>query len=276
VTTFNVTEHWTHEPEVAHRTWTRATRYRPCSIVTLEEELTFSKPTLNSFVASAQINGTTREMCEVIQTHCVGEHQQFNSTSECEIYHNSLPLYDPACLAIYGEFSAEGESFMCKYLHHAMISLSPHLHCFHTGPGHAPDAEGQYKCHASQCRNLTVLDITAPIPPQPARCSEETVLALEESTMLALPFCLEALFEGNCTANCTQALNTFFSAFSVVLSYEPRDDMQVAFMGGQAINGRTHRLRKMTSYVEFGATEDRHLDILFTTIGAANIRSLPL
>ena len=116
-------------------------------------------------------------------------------------------MFDKACQEKHGDFSAIGESFLCKYLHHSMIPLSSE-HCFHAGPGKS-DSKGHLKCHRSQCQH-GIKEDTNP----PTDCSEGIVLALERATMMAFPLCLEGLFTGNCTSNCSQAINTFFSAFS--------------------------------------------------------------
>eukprot|EP00808_Paulinella_micropora_P006139 g17045.t1 len=99
--------------------------------------------------------------------------------------------------------------------------MSPWLHCFHVGPLGRPDIVGHKRCWVDQCISGAVSHVAppnythvngtkqppAPLPP-PSPYEEQ--LDVEMNILTALPFCLSTLFDGNCTSNCSQALNTIF------------------------------------------------------------------
>eukprot|EP00808_Paulinella_micropora_P024539 g71515.t1 len=222
-TDLNVTEIWAvnnYEPVV--RRWHTKLRYHHCSVVNAVTQLTWGEGTHTSFRQQLEQNYTIPSICRTVQTHCLGEWQQFESQQACEVYLSGLPLFDPNCVKLWkGKSSYMGESQSCKWLHHFMIPISPWLHCFHVGPLGRPDVKGHKRCWVDECIPGAVSDVSPPnythvngtrqppAPPPPPSPYEKQ-LNIEMSILTALPFCFSTLFDGNCTSNCSQALNTVF------------------------------------------------------------------
>ena len=104
--------------------------------------------TIDQFVASGKTPNRIKEVCERIQSSCKDEHKQFESEAECVKYMTSLPHHDPICQHKFGPQAVQGQSFMCKFLHHFMAPMEPHMHCYHAGKGLA-DVNGKRKYCAS-------------------------------------------------------------------------------------------------------------------------------
>ena len=73
----------------------------------------------------------------------------------------------PICVHKYGKTAVQGNSFMCKYLHHVMIPFESHLHCYHSGQGRI-DENGKRKCVPTDC-----IDDNTPTDLLPVLMTEE-------------------------------------------------------------------------------------------------------
>jgi len=147
----NFREKWKHlGSSVRDVVWDVAYEFYPCSMIQKGETLSFPSFTGQAFIDSAKVEGTVSNMCSEILKECVGKHQQFSSQTDCENYMSSLPHVDPICEWKYGPFAVQGESLMCKFLHHFMAGLEPHFHCYHAGKG-LPDMAGKRKCVVEDC-----------------------------------------------------------------------------------------------------------------------------
>eukprot|EP00966_Prymnesium_polylepis_P239505 5538957-Prymnesium_polylepis.1 len=190
--------------------WNIEYKNYPCSVIRKEELTQFPVFMAKAFSDSARwpsIGSVVTSMCTKILANCNGTHAQYNSSQECEAYLLSLPHHNQACQSKWGAYTAMGESLMCKYLHHFMISFSPHLHCYHAGQLGMPDANGNTKCTAADCLP------TVPGVPTARACTPEDAEQLTEATLYALEYCLPTLASGRCSANCSQAVNTFLGRF---------------------------------------------------------------
>ena len=182
---------------------------QPCSVIRRREYLEFPPEAAKAFSDSAKVTGSIGSVCEVVMEHCTGEAlQQYNTTEECLSFLGSLPHHDQTCQDAFGEFSVMGNSFMCKYLHHFMIPLSPETHCPHAGKG-LPDVGGKYRCIATDCQKQKDAaepeQITGLMEPS-SSCSEKDTEELVQGIIYALPFCLPSLEMQVCLSNCTQAI----------------------------------------------------------------------
>ena len=106
------------------------------------EELEFPQESAVAFSESGKVEGTAESVCQAVQGHCVGGLQQYTSIDNCIGYLGSLPHHDPVCQEKCGDYTALGDSFMCKHLHHFMIHFSPETHCAHAGKGMMSNAGG--------------------------------------------------------------------------------------------------------------------------------------
>ena len=79
--------------------------------------------TAANFVQSSQVPGMMEEVCNRIQMHCTGQHQQFNSFNDCMEYMRSLPVLDPLCKLNVGPLAVQGNCFMCKFLQWVCLLL---------------------------------------------------------------------------------------------------------------------------------------------------------
>ena len=178
--------------------------------------------------------------------HCTGQHQQYDSYEECLDYMRSLPQFDPICQHKIGPMAVQGNSYMCKYLHHFMTPFQPELHCYHSGRGRF-DISGKRKCVPTDCldantptelqpnllpqvtqetifvteHNGTWTEtLVSPETPRAAKkkmqdlCGDAEAAELAAATVLSLPFCILSLNTGACHHNCTQAVQTYLGRFA--------------------------------------------------------------
>ena len=217
VVEFFLHEKWYHLDETLTTKWNFEYSYYPCSVIRRREYLEFPPEAAKAFSDSAKVTGSIGSVCEVVMEHCTGEAlQQYNTTEECLSFLGSLPHHDQTCQDAFGEYSAMGSSFMCKYLHHFMIPLSPEVHCAHAGKG-LPDVGGKYRCIATDCQKQKDAaepeQITGLMEPS-SSCSEKDTEELVQGIIYALPFCLPSLEMQVCLSNCTQAINTYLGRFA--------------------------------------------------------------
>mmetsp|Transcript_4856 Transcript_4856/g.10294 ORF Transcript_4856/g.10294 Transcript_4856/m.10294 type:complete len:864 (-) Transcript_4856:124-2715(-) len=214
---YETREQWDHlqgtKEATVNVTWRADWRFYPCSVMRQAESTSFPPFTGKAFTGAAQVNGAVEKVCQVIMSSCNGSNAQFSSFTECVTYQKALPFFDSTCQALYGPNTAQGQSWMCKYLHSFMIWRSPELHCFHAGRG-MPDANGAQKCTPSDCASTTPR-LPSSSAYQGPTCSARDTEELAEATLYALEYCLPSLAAGTgttpgvCSANCTQAVNTF-------------------------------------------------------------------
>jgi len=210
---FFLHEKWYHLNETLTTTWNFEYSYYPCSVIRRREYLEFPPESAKAFSDSAKVNGSIGSVCKVVMEHCTGEAlQQYNTTEECLSFLGSLPHHDQTCQDAFGEFSAMGNSFMCKYLHHFMIPLSPETHCPHAGKG-LSDANGNFKCVATDCQKDAAKQITGLMEPS-SSCNGKDMDELVQGIIYTLPFCLPSLEMQVCLSNCTQAINTYLGRFA--------------------------------------------------------------
>lgn len=135
--------------------------FSPCSTRIREWNLTFEElpngvnPTFDYFVGGAY---TDKRLCEEVMKDCTGEYQQFESQGECESFYGALPKYDQNCLDRTNgvNYALQGNTTLCRFLHHFMMHSSPELHCFHAGKGDRPDANGNFKCVPEDCQEKEI------------------------------------------------------------------------------------------------------------------------
>ena len=74
---------------------------------------------------------------------------------ECVAFYTSLPQTDPECLAkdTGVSYALQGNTTLCRFLHHFMTKTSPEVHCYHVGKGFRPDVNGHYRCSAHDCQD---------------------------------------------------------------------------------------------------------------------------
>lgn len=227
----NNTEIWKHMEKPMAVPWRMELNYYPCSIVQKSLKLALEKASLQAFADSAGLNRsrTMGQVCDVILKHCNGTHKQYNSSWEtCFKYMSSLPMHDRQCQRRNGEFAAQGESFMCKYLHHFMVPMSPDLHCYHAGRSGVPDSDGKMKCSKMDCADGETPETGSPVDNVEAatcsslakgggECTRSRLDELNTAAIYALPYCMPALNMGHAfcefRGNCTQAINTFLGRF---------------------------------------------------------------
>ncbi len=163
---------------------------------------------------TGRINGMVDSVCQVVMEHCTGaELKQYSSTEDCISFLSSLPHHDATCQKTFGQFTAMGNSFMCKYLHHFMIPFAPETHCAHVGMGLLPDANGDYKCVAADCNEEKPVKSMHNPQIEPT-CSKKDIEELVQGIIYTLPFCLPSLEMQVCLPKCTQAINTYLGRFS--------------------------------------------------------------
>ncbi|GMH68075.1 hypothetical protein TrST_g11425 [Triparma strigata] len=191
--------------------------YSPCSARIREWNLTFEElpsgvnPTFDYFVGGAYTN---ERLCQEVMNDCTGEHQQFGSVVECVKFYESLPKYDQACLDRDNgiDYALQGNTTLCRFLHHFMMHSSPELHCYHVGRGDRPDAHGHFKCVPEDC--------SPPVISQEQienenNCVDELQADIEMRLASVLPHCLGALRSGKCRdsdedeRDCPRALRQF-------------------------------------------------------------------
>jgi hypothetical protein len=73
-------------------------------------------------IRSATIGG----ICNIIQTRCVGANEQYNSTTTCRAYMESIPDG--------GWERGDQKDFGCVRLHQILTGSRPDIHCAHVGP----------------------------------------------------------------------------------------------------------------------------------------------
>ena len=194
---------------IVNTTWKVSYDFYPCSTVKRAESLSFPDFTAAGFSDSALVDGSIEMVCAKVMDGC-GDYPQYDSFDDCVAFLSGLPHHDATCNAKYGsEYTGEGYSFMCRYLHHFMIDFSPQLHCFHAGPGdRGPDADGKHKCSVDQC--------AADVYASARTCEAGEAEEIATGTVNALLYCLPALDAGPAAvgANCTQAVNTFLGRFA--------------------------------------------------------------
>jgi ABC-type multidrug transport system ATPase subunit len=192
----------------------------PCSTKISKWDLVFQEledgvnPTFDYFVGGAYENN---KLCEFVQRDCTGEHQQFESISECVKFYDSLPEYDEQCLDRENGvgYALQGNTTLCRFLHHFMAHASPQVHCPHVGRGDKADIRGHFKCVPEDCMAHDDAH------DEEATCTTEMQADIEMRLVGSLPSCLEALKKGSCsevknkngdvpdTAHCARALRQF-------------------------------------------------------------------
>lgn len=188
-----------------------------------------------------------KEVCERIQTHCIGEHKQFDSFDECLDYMSALPTLDPICQDSVGPRAVQGNCFMCKYLHQFMTPFEPEFHCYHSGKGMF-DSKGTRKCAPTDCLASDTPSELAPallfppndvtsktyfkkvdgkfvetlVEPEVSRtaedksdqCTDEEANEIAASTILSLPMCMPSLSSGVVNTPCSQAVASLLGRFT--------------------------------------------------------------
>uniref|UniRef100_A0A7S2VVU3 ABC transporter domain-containing protein n=1 Tax=Triparma pacifica TaxID=91992 RepID=A0A7S2VVU3_9STRA len=189
--------------------------YAPCSTRIREWNLTFEElpngvnPTFDYFVGGAY---TDERLCQEVMKDCTGEFQQFESQEECESFYGALPKYDQNCLNRENgvNYALQGNTTLCRFLHHFMMHSSPELHCFHAGKGDRPDAHGNFKCVPEDC-----LEKEAKSYSGSGECNEEEQFESEMRLVSVIPWCIDAVLEGKCVGGseeadrCAKALRQF-------------------------------------------------------------------
>mmetsp|Transcript_27436 Transcript_27436/g.75020 ORF Transcript_27436/g.75020 Transcript_27436/m.75020 type:complete len:1429 (-) Transcript_27436:268-4554(-) len=206
--TFLEIEQWNYlaaDPErrSINSTWSIDFTYYPCSIIRQKEELEFPPSTAKAFSDSGLVDRTVESVCKIVMEHCTNEWQQYESFEDCTAYLTALPHHDAGCQTKFGKYTAKGSSFMCKYLHHFMIPLSPATHCAHAGRG-LPDANGKTKCIEADC-----LETPKKLIDEKVSCTEKDLEEVVQGILYTLPFCLLSIETQECSDNCTQAINTY-------------------------------------------------------------------
>jgi hypothetical protein len=251
VMTINRLQEWTHLPNQTHSTTVRLElTYYPCSVKIKTITMELTEFTLIAFSDAAVVPGAKEDVCLRITQNCVGEHQQFDDFDHCLQYMNSLPLFDPICQHKIGPMAVQGNAYMCKYLHQFMTVFEPELHCYHAGRG-VFDFHGVRKCAPTDCYDentpaelvpkllfyppetvtkQTTFELDANgtwaetlvqpeadriyFPQAATACSDKEAAEIAAATVLALPFCISSLNGGVCTANCTQAVQTYLGRYA--------------------------------------------------------------
>jgi len=97
-------------------------------------------------MAVANSFGTNAELCQNIQSTCVGANAQFRNVNTCLAYMSTLPLTRKDCPILKGPTRA------CRWMHMTLAqpALRPELHCAHAGPT-MPDPNGAVKCSIADC-----------------------------------------------------------------------------------------------------------------------------
>ena len=153
--------------------------FSPCSARVSRWDLVFgelddgSNPTFDYFVGGAYEN---TKLCGIVMDECVGEHQQFDSLGECVKFYDSLPEYDDDCLNRENGvgYALQGNTTLCRFLHHFMMHESPEKHCYHVGRGDRPDVRGHFKCVPEDC-------IAKEEEKKEAECTESAQVSKAES-----------------------------------------------------------------------------------------------
>ena len=147
----------------------------------------------------------------MVQTECYGKHQQFESVAECVTFYDSLEEYDQACLDRTNgvAYSLQGNTTLCRFLHHFMMHESPEMHCYHVGKG-GKDGNGKIKCAPSDCVvPLGYKKKQESVVHSPALCTTSMQADAEMRLSSVLPHCLGALRNKTCTRDCKRALRQF-------------------------------------------------------------------
>ena len=202
-------------------------------------------PTFDYFVGGAYTN---EKLCEEVMTNCVGEHQQFDSLQECKLFYDVLPQYDQTCLERDNgiEYALQGNTTLCRFLHHFMMHSSPELHCYHVGRGDRPDAHGNFKCVPEDC-----------VPPVVSEkeisdsndCADHLQADIEMRLASAVPYCISALKSGQCRdddedeRSCPRALRQFGLAGGT--STDKKRSLQAAKCQNKVRSGEASLLEKL-------------------------------
>jgi hypothetical protein len=240
-------------PKIRMAQHTAQQKFYPCSAVRKEETVSSPVPkNLLDEVSVAKRGDAATTLCNKLMSDCTGVNAQFDSFAECKTYMDALPITDAKCSAAFdGSASAsdsvmfKGHSFGCKYAHHFMIESNPASYCFAAGKG-GIDASGAQKCAPQDC-NATLFNSAnqGAVYPQNgagkglnfvpaaqggrnhpdwqaavqekakpyARCTPKLRDELHLATLHALPYCMSSLATQECSANCTQAVNTYLGRF---------------------------------------------------------------
>ena len=139
-------------------------------------------------------------------TYCTGEHKQFDSLGDCVNFYDRLPKTDPSCLDRENgvSYALQGNTSLCRFLHHFMMKNSPELHCYHSGPGF-PDAHGKVKCGPDDCRTDQGPAYSKPV----LSCANTTQRDIELRISSALGYCISSLQARMCSTQCARALRQF-------------------------------------------------------------------
>ena len=140
------------------------------------------------------------------------------SVDECEDFYESLPLTDPACLDRDNgvAYAVQGNTTLCRFLHHFMMKSSPEMHCYHCGKGR-PDVNHKIKCGPDDC-DKTIGNVGESegdysyllSGSSPLTCLDPpTQFSFQERFISVLPYCIEALKTQTCTSECSRALRQF-------------------------------------------------------------------
>ncbi|CAD7958279.1 unnamed protein product [Amoebophrya sp. A120] len=179
---------------------------------------------ISQLVANSSSTRTAAEasICDVVQQHCASALQQFASVAACRAHYGALPLEDSACKTARGDGAStykkvlSGNSFSCKWTQSHFVKIAPETYCPSLGPS-SPEGD---RCSPSICSTSSLQEqqqqlVVAPnvtVTAVLSSCEPDTKSDIIASTLDSLPFCLPSLVgSSSCSANCTQALNTFLA-----------------------------------------------------------------
>ena len=207
----NIVGAWNNFTRVSNPSYKHEFAFSPCSGRVTEWNVTFSSEGgIDYFVSGAYSN---RRVCEAIQNNCTGRNAQFSSIAECMAYFDELPASDPACAGDDDgvSYSLQGNTTLCRFLHHFMMQFSPEVHCFHAGRG-GVDANGHRKCNPQDCARSNQKDYNTSnydTEKNATTCSAGTQADIETRAVSLLPHCIDTLALEKCTLSCRQALFQF-------------------------------------------------------------------
>ena len=187
-----------------HRSHALVAALLPTRVKQVEWNLTFSlESNIDYFTSGAYSH---EQVCTEVMTHCTGQHKQFDSLGDCVTFYDRLPKTDPSCLDRENgvSYALQGNTSLCRFLHHFMMKNSPELHCYHSGPGF-PDANGKVKCGPDDCKKDQGPAYSKPV----TSCPNATQKDVEMRIASALGYCINSLQTRVCSTQCARALRQF-------------------------------------------------------------------
>ena len=198
----------------------------PCSVMIYSQSMELPEFTFQQF----SLIGKEKEsdVCGNIMLNCRDNNQQFVDFNSCLTYMRQLPHHDDKCIKKYQTpYTLQGKSFMCKFLHHFMITHQPGTNCFYAGPG-KPDKNGKIKCDELDCtdvsrsmNNMNRLSNESNTSEAHAKkmssrqdnCKNNELNELTSAIVYATFYCLTSLNSNTCFDQCRQGINTLLGRF---------------------------------------------------------------